>query len=292
MRRAQRLLIVAGGACVLVACNLIAGFESDYSVATDGGTTSEGSNPDGPDPDGSTDSPVGNDGSKESSTDGGTDANFCQPLDGAAPVFCDDFEKTTSDDDGGPPAGWNDVMRQSASTLDVKPGVGMNGSGGLEAVLSQPVAGSRTMWITRVIGDSASTAHYEVALDVKSGANQFFSVWLASIGFPSASPAEQDHGFGIKQGAGDWQTMNGTITYAQNDMSSWYHARITLDREGAVFHRRVFIGKPGAEQQIQDDNNHTLGGNAELRLGIFFTPGAATGQSATVYFDNVAIWRW
>ena len=93
MRRARRTGIVALAAIGLVACNIIAGFESDYVVGGSSGTASEAGT-DGPSSDGPTDP----DAKTDASTDAPVEAQApfrCTGSDAAYRVFCDDFEETT-----------------------------------------------------------------------------------------------------------------------------------------------------------------------------------------------------
>jgi len=285
--RSRRALLVAGGlAAGLVACNLIAGFESEYSVV---GAVGEAGT------DGSTDSDGAVDGSQppdSAITDAGSDARFCALVDA---FFCDDFE------DGGLMLRY-EKLNADASAADasviVDPTAGRDGTGGLRVTLyegTQPALPGVVAYVEKTIasGDPGAFLDYEVEFDFRNvdrGAVDYYA--LGIVTFPNGG-SDREHG---------------VATYAPNTVSklhppgdnivadgnAWHHARIRLSRPaGAAKLDRIIqlddqLPDGGYADQSTGYSFPTTGGTV-VRIGIFNT-GAGTG-AVHATFDNLVIRR-
>ncbi len=289
MRRGRAALLLATvfGAS-LVACNLIAGFASEYQV---GGTTppgDEGGGPDGSNPESSTtDTQPPTDGPQtDSGLDAPVDANFCVPNEAGAVYFCDDFEGAF---DAGKPAGWDFVQVQAPSTISIAAAEGINGSKALKVTLTQSGQLSRTNWVRKLLG--ALVPHYEAEFYIRAPATPtstlFYGV-LADVAFPGTTQGSQeDHGLSVGNNGTTFRGIGGVGTPVNDGLHVWHRVRIQLDAtSGTVYTRRLFID----EVKSEESSNHDLAGTTgpEMRLGIFFTPDGANATQ-TIYFDNIVI---
>lgn len=287
MRRLRRLIFVAAAACVLVACNLIAGFESEYSVGTSSGNVESGAET-------GNDGPVDADGSTEGSTDAQPDAErtFCQQANDE-PVtlgFCDDFEKVgaTSPFE----FGTIDV------TTDASFSVVARGprSSALRVVLTNSSGTSVRGWLSKVVGGVPSSyRHLELEFDVRVAAQTLNYAALAILTFESG--ADREHGVAVEAPLqlGRLSPRSGFVVA---DDEKWYHCRVTLDREdaGGTFKRSIVITDILSGVQTPVDGpggtaglSAPDGGTVELRVGAFNT--ATNNGSLAVEFDNVIVRR-
>jgi hypothetical protein len=292
MRRAHRLMMVAGAACVLVACNLIAGFESEYTVSSDSGTTSETSNPDSPV---APDAPVNPDGGPDGPGDTGIDVRpfSCNDEDASSLGFCQDFEGVGA---ATAPYGFDVVNNTSVdASFAVTSGptskflrVTMHNPSAANGILAQLSA--------QVIPNNPRAwVHYEVDLDFRVPATTLDYAALSILTFPSGG-SDREHGISVEgataKNLGRLQPQGSNTL--KNDPANWFHLHLTMDQEdsGTTYRRRIRLTSPTATTDCDDQpglTSPTFGGT-DIRIGAFNS--SPNSGSITVEFDNVVVRRW
>lgn len=283
MKRAHRVFIAGAAACVLVACNLIAGFESEYSVGSSSG--GEGGPPDGTTAEGSTDGPATTDGSNDGGLDAKVDGAYCSTV-AAGFVLCRDFE----DNPSGPKFGLGGAVAlpDAASQIQLLGEGGVGGTKGLEVTFDRAAGGQYVYVHSTLLGGSPSVNNlFEAEFDFRIAQRGPDDLALGMITFPGEATADREHGIAYYPGELVWK-MGGTGgSIADTDPPAWHHAKITLDRDaGAIPLRRTITidGMP-----VDQSGSHPIpdAGGAELRLGAF-NVGTGTGTTKIV-FDNIVL---
>lgn len=291
MRRARRTGIVALAAIGLVACNIIAGFESDYVVGGSSGTASEAGT-DGPSSDGPTDP----DAKTDASTDAPVEAQApfrCTGSDAAYRVFCDDFEETT-----GAPFKFEKFDATTDATVALT--TRSADSRALKIEMVNTTGTSALAWLSRVAvaGNPRDAAHYELDFDVKVAEPTLDYAALAILTFSAG--ADREHGVAIERPSslGRLQPQTGARVVT-NAPESWHHCHVTLDREasGTTFRRQIEITNldTGMKVGVDGDGGTTglsspTAGGVELRLGAFNS--APNAGAIKAEFDNVVVRSW
>lgn len=286
MKRSHRVFVAGAAACVLVACNLIAGFESDYSVGSSGST--EGGNPDGPNAEGSTDSPI----NPDSSAEAGDAGTFCQRASGF--VFCEDFDKAGAVS----PFEFSKVETSPDASFDASVAVvpRSDGTNALRVEVANASGTSALAWLSKSVGSAPSSySHFELELDVRVTGQTLNYAALAILTFSTG--ADREHGI-----ASELAAQIGRLTPRAEfveGIGKWYHCRLTLDRPegGATFKRNILISEVGSDAgPIEIDGpggtsglSSPEGGTVELRVGAFNT--APNNGTVAVEFDNVIVRR-
>ncbi|MBS2016564.1 MAG: hypothetical protein JST00_27010 [Deltaproteobacteria bacterium] len=283
--------IVGAVASALVACNLLAGFESEYSVggssgATEAGTTDTNVAPDVVTPDGAPDAP----------NDTGSDAKpfSCADEDGGSLGFCQDFEKTGL----ATPFGF-DAIDDTAPDASITI---VNGppSRFLRVVMPNPTGANaiRTLLGVQVApGDPRAWSHYELDFDVRIPDTSIDYAALAILTFPNGG-ADREHGISIE---GDPQRNLGRlqpqgVNTLKADKDTWFHCHLTMDREdgGTTFRRRIVLTNTSSGLAKEVDNSPArsspTSGGTDVRVGAFNT--SPDIGSITVELDNVVARRW
>ena len=289
MRRARRTGIVALAAIGLVACNIIAGFESDYVVGTSSGVPGEGGLPDVVE-DRATDSSV-EDVQNDNVLPDGRVPGFCETVDASA---CIDFEDPTKVPP--PNLGFNQLMIMSPdASIQVEPKAGNGGSAGLHVRMFEATASAATgniAYAETVVagGDPGAFTHYEVEFDFKRGDIATDYAALGILTFPD-EPGEREHGIAAYPQNSLLSTLSPVgPTPVSDPTRAWWRASIKLSRTdaSATFDRVVKIGTTTVNTAAGKPYPGT--GGTVLRLGTFNT-GINVGE-LNVYFDNIVVRRW
>jgi len=288
-RRGRHIVVVAFAAGALAACNLIAGFESEYVV----GSGTEGGTIDSPvDTDSSTDGPVVLDGNSDAPTDGGTDGPLC-PV--ANELFCDDFE-----DADAALFGWSDLRDfEGDASVRVLPAVGHGSSAGLDVVMDKNASGtSIAAWLAKAVTGGSPLLYRKYQLDfdfeVLSKPLKMSYAALGILTFPSGGP-DREHGIGVYQSdlISKLQPTAATVP----STGTWQHARVVLERvDGSadMYDRITFASdQTGVLKEIEKSPPSYFspdGGGVQVRLGTFNT---GTGVDVLhARFDNVVVRGW
>ncbi|MBX3185940.1 MAG: hypothetical protein KF819_02950 [Labilithrix sp.] len=288
MRRARLVTCFAIGAFALAACNLIAGFESDYTVRAPGSEGGEGGGPGDEDApfDGGTDATSATDAPLDVQPDG----RFCDFYD-AAPrdptiTWCSDFEAAH----GSPLFGWTN-FENTHGEAGVEDGIGREGSRALRATVTAASSSARVMLLRG--GDNfLSYRRHELTFALKItrttttstcvlgslgynvGTTPYYTgvaVWrLANVldvsDTPGGVPKDPP---GVEPTPG-WHT--GKISYERDGGSPFYWAKVTVDNN--VVDERAFHADGGA-------------GATQVAVGAFYS-GADDG-GVEVVIDNVLL---
>lgn len=295
-RRKRFLALVALGAAV-PACSMIAGLtEDDYRFVGDGGTTptgeggeggpdKDGALPDGfiPGQDGGVDAPL-----DQLVADGGT---FCKSVDKTNLDFCEDFEDgpTTATT-----AVWTGIANSHAATIKVVDNAGLGElSRGLDIDSSSAITTSRNIYLHKTLpANQAITAYlqYDVEFDFKllqSVTNDYLAVGV--LNFTNATP--EDHGVAAYPSDDVIGRLFPKTTGVSPAKNKWHHVHIVLSHAaaGATFTRTITVDSPTGFVDTGTSISSTGATRTELRMGIFYTAGAA-GQIHAV-FDNITARR-
>lgn len=291
MKRAHRVFFAGAAACVLVACNIIAGFESEYTVGSSGSSGgAEAGNPDGPNAEGSADSTVEDVQNDNALPDGRVPA-FCENVDAST---CIDFEDPTKVPP--PNLGFNQLMIMSPdASIQVEPKGGNGGTAGLHVRMFEATASAATgniAYAETVVagGDPGAFTHYEVEFDFKRGDIATDYTALGILTFPD-EPGDREHGIAAYPQNSLLSTLTPVgPTPVSDPTRTWWRASIKLTRTDAstTFDRMVKIGTTTVNTASGKPYPGT--GGTVLRLGTFNT-GINVGD-LNVYFDNIVVRRW
>lgn len=289
-RRGRLLVFVAlASSAALVACSLLTGLNADYTLQTagaeagkDGDTPGDGPG-DGPGADGATDAlpdttPL---------RDTGVDGAFCDGIDAAFLDFCDDFEDPTLK--AGVPVLWKMLMNSADASVKIKPGLGMDGSAGLEVDTQSASTASRQIWLNKVLpasqGLPTQYLSHQLDFDFRVDVSDLNYEAVGVLNFTNATP--EDHG--VAAYVGD---LLGRLTPKSTGVPNgltWHHARVKLQHaaKGTPFDSVITID--GVEVDNTTGVSTANTSVTEVRMGLFYTTNAAGHVHAT--FDNVVARR-
>lgn len=215
---------------------------------------------------------------------------YCQGIDAASVILCDDFEAVTA-----PHYGFdNSVVDKDAGSVTVTTEGGVDHpSSVLDVMLTQAADAGRSAYVIKSLpaGSPSAFQHYEVELDFRIvGTASLPYAALSVLGFPAG--AIKEHGFAVYDG-----NVFGRLApkdfAVKDDKSLWHHARIVVARAGD--------GGPTSYATTIDIDGTLVdniggvgigdGGVPSVCVGAFET--ARTDQgSVRAQFDNVVIRRW
>jgi hypothetical protein len=215
---------------------------------------------------------------------------FCQGIDAAALILCDDFESVTA-----PSYGFgNAVVDKDAGSITVTTEGGVDHpSSVLDVMLTQVVDAGRSAYLIKSLpaGSPSAFQHYEVELDFRIvGAASLPYAALSVLGFPAG--AIKEHGFAVYDG-----NVFGRLApkdfAVKDDKSLWHHARIIVARaaDGGPTSYATTIDVDGT--LIDNVGGVGIGdsGVPSVCVGAFETSRTDQG-SVRAQFDNVVIRRW
>ena len=231
----------------------------------------------------------------EASTDANAMADaftgpYCQGIDAASVILCDDFEAVTA-----PQYGFdNSVVDKDAGSVTVTTEGGVDHpSSVLDVMLTQVADAGRSAYLIKSLpaGSPSAFQHYEVELDFRIvGTASLPYAALSVLGFPAG--AIKEHGFAVYDG-----NVFGRLAPkdfgVKDDKSLWHHARIVVARaaDGGATSYATTIDIDGT--LVDNIGGVGIGdsGVPSVCVGAFET--ARTDQgSVRAQFDNVVIRRW
>lgn len=298
-KRARSIVLLAGCAGALVACNLLAGLTEDYALSVEAGTgmTNEAGDEGTVDPDGSKPDAPGNETSVDAADGSTPTVPFCDRINDAGDatvVFCSDFEAPGLSTDP-TPFGWTDIkfFNGPDASFTRDPQGGYEGAG-LSVVTNKPVsATSAAAWLVHLVtpGDPNVAAHYEAEMQVKSEASPISYTALGILTFDDRDASVREHGVAANSMNAFVQNLNpSTVVNVSNAGVPWHHVVIQLDRPtvGAQYNRKLTIDSMSGT--VNPAMSFTSTGAVELRIGTFNT-GSGTGL-LRARFDNVVVRQW
>lgn len=232
---------------------------------------------------------------EETSTDATTADAFtgpyCQGIDAAAVILCDDFEAVS-----GPRFGFdNDVIDKDAGAISLSTEAGADHpSTVLDVMLTQAADAGRSAYLVKSMpgpGSPSAFQHYEVELDFRiAGAASLPYAALSVLDFPAG--AIKEHGFAV-YGGNVFGRLAPKDFAVKDDKSLWHHARIVVARaaDGGATSYATTIDIDGT--LVDNVGGVGIGdsGVPSVCVGAFDT--ARTDQgSVRAQFDNVVIRRW
>jgi hypothetical protein len=216
---------------------------------------------------------------------------YCQGIDGAAVILCDDFESVAA-----PHFGFdNSVIDTDAGSITLTTEAGADHpSTVLDVMLTQVADAGRSAYVIKSLpgpGAPSTFAHYEVELDFRIPATASLPyAALSVLGFPAG--AIKEHGFAVYDG-----NVFGRLApkdfAVKDDKFLWHHARIVVQRaaDGGATSYATTIDIDGT--LVDNVGGVGIGdsGVPTVCVGAFDT--ARTDQgSLRAQFDNVVIRRW
>jgi len=216
---------------------------------------------------------------------------YCQGIDAAAVILCDDFESVTA-----PHFGFdNSVIDTDAGSITLTmEGGADHPSTVLDVMLTQAADAGRSAYVIKSLpGTGAPSAfqHYEVELDFRMPAAASLPyAALSVLDFPAG--AIKEHGFAVYDG-----NVFGRLApkdfAVKDDKFLWHHARIVVQRaaDGGATSYATTIDIDGT--LVDNVGGVGIGdsGVPSVCVGAFDT--ARTDQgSLRAQFDNVVIRRW
>jgi len=215
---------------------------------------------------------------------------YCQGIDAAALVLCDDFESVTA-----PAYGFdNRVVDTDAGSVTITTEGGVDHpSTVLDVMLTQVADAGRSAYLVKALpaGSPSSFQHYEVELDFRIvGTASLPYAALSVLGFPAG--AIKEHGFAVYDG-----NVFGRLApkdfAVKDDKSLWHHARIVVARaaDGGPTSYATTIDIDGT--LVDNVGGVGIGdsGVPSVCVGAFETSRTDQG-SVRAQFDNVVIRRW
>ncbi len=216
---------------------------------------------------------------------------YCQGIDGAAVILCDDFESVAA-----PHFGFdNAVIDKDAGSITLTTEGGADHpSTVLDVMLTQAADAGRSAYVIKSLpgpGTPNTFQHYEVELDFRIPATASLPyAALSVLGFPAG--AIKEHGFAVYDG-----NVFGRLApkdfAVKDDKFLWHHARIVVQRaaDGGATSYATTIDIDGT--LVDNVGGVGIGdsGVPTVCVGAFDT--ARTDQgSLRAQFDNVVIRRW
>lgn len=303
-KRARAIVLLAGCAAALVACNLLAGLTDDYAYNEEAGsamTSEAGDESAVVDPDGSRSDAPGNETSVDAA-DGSkpTTVPFCDRVNDAGDatvVFCSDFEAPDSST-GSMPFGWTSIkyINGADASFTRDPQGGYEGAG-LSVVTNKTPSGmSVAAWLEYSVtsGNPNVAAHYEAEMQVKSEASPITYTALGILTFNDLDASVREHGVAAKDTNTFVQNLSpGSVVSVNNVPPPWHHVVIRLDRPtpGAQYDRRLTIDS--RSDIVTPAMSFTNTGAVKLRIGTFNTGTSPTDTGMLrARFDNVVVRQW
>ena len=216
---------------------------------------------------------------------------YCQGIDAAAVILCDDFESVAA-----PHFGFdNSVIDKDAGSITLTTEGGADHpSTVLDVMLTQVADAGRSAYVTKSIlggGSPSAFQHYEVELDFRIPATASLPyAALSVLDFPAG--AIKEHGFAVYDG-----NVFGRLApkdfAVKDDKFLWHHARIMVQRaaDGGATSYATTIDIDGTLVDNVGGVGIGDGGVPSVCVGAFDT--ARTDQgSLRAQFDNVVIRRW
>lgn len=287
--RARAITGTAFFACALGACNLLAGFESEYTVGT---MSAEGG--------GDVGAGVGEGGASDGSPDAGFDANrdagpdgrFCEIYGDASGVtYCWDFEEVRS----GPSFGW-DLFENTYGEAGVENGIGVGGTRGLRATVSNAAGSARVFLIHEsedidptFLAYSRHELTFSLAITKKSTLQ---TCVLGSLGFRDGTATPRYAGISIwrDQDALDISDTPGGAPSGHNvapgDAGTWHTGTIRYERDGGPTSYYVTVFVDGEKVDGPRAFSATNAGKTQVAVGAFYSSPSG-GVEAVI--DNVLL---
>jgi hypothetical protein len=298
---ARRFVALAALTTALAACSLLTGLDADYKLKG-AGSESEGGPPDGPAPDvdlpdAKQDGPATIDGG-----DAGPPVAYCASLDAgsvATDFFCDDFENSEIDSDGGLAGEWTGVVNlvgAGTGTVKTMADAGRGGSRGLDVVSNTTVGRSSRVYKSMTHPkESDQFLEYDLQFDVRVESSTLSYVAFGLVVFEPFMKVKEHGIAGYGPAAGyklARQAIVGdpapTLTYPNE--AKWVHVHVRLNHAaaGTPFTRSITIADVPVDDAPNGGHTPTAGLAPELWIGIFNSNNAGLAHAQ---FDNVVFRR-